>query len=70
MCIFEKKLFWDVLKYIRMKCKTLEILSKYIRIGTQLFDVYHMSFAMLFALKISSSFFGPKWFKTSLAIDY
>jgi hypothetical protein len=37
-------------------CKTLYILFKYIAIGTQLLDIYHVSFIMLFALTNSSFF--------------
>jgi hypothetical protein len=41
--------------------KTLGVLSKYIAIGRQLLEIYHVFIIVLFALTNFSSFFGAKW---------
>jgi hypothetical protein len=53
-----------------MFAKHYTFLFKYIAIGTQLLDIYHVSFIMLFALTNSSFFSRVKWLKTNLIIGY
>jgi len=47
----------------------LDILFKYITIGTQLLEIYHvLFFLMFFALTNSFTSFGARWLRTSLTI--
>lgn len=51
-------------------CKTLYILFKYIAIGTQLLDIYHVFFHNVICINKFLFFSRVKWLKTNLIFGH
>jgi len=69
-CLFEFFEFWDFKKYKGPCLHKIWHFINYIAIGTQLVEIYHVSYLALYALTNFSFFsFGAKWSLTNLTID-